>query len=106
MRTDLFAANSRYARTGTTTYTAPDGRMIEHLARRFVPPPERFDEIGEHTVGDGERLDLIAHLHLNDPEQFWRIADANPTLAPQALEAVGRRLRITLPEGMPAPRDE
>ena len=37
-----------------------------------------------------------------DPEQFWRLCDANAAMRPDELtESVGRRLRITLPEGIP-----
>ena len=40
--------------------------------------------------------------YLGDPEQFWRLCDANGAMRPDELtETVGRRLRITLPEGVP-----
>ena len=56
---------------------------------------------------EGERPDTIAAAHLGDPEQFWRICDANSALHPDELVAdVGRRLRITLPEGVPGMTDE
>ncbi|MFZ1707308.1 MAG: LysM domain-containing protein, partial [Anaerolineae bacterium] len=56
----------------------------------------------EHTVAEGERPDLIAAAYLGDPEQFWRLCDANGVMRPEELtEEVGRRLRITLPEGIP-----
>jgi hypothetical protein len=54
-------------------------------------------------VTEGERLDNVTFKYLCDPEQFWRIADANGAVRPEELtEAPGRRLRITLPEGVPA----
>lgn len=53
-------------------------------------------------MNEGERLDQVAAKYLGDPEAFWRIADANGAMRPQALtETAGRRLRITLPEGIP-----
>ena len=56
----------------------------------------------EHTVTEGDRLDNIAARYLGDPEQFWRICDANGVMRPDELtETVGRRLRITMPEGIP-----
>jgi nucleoid-associated protein YgaU len=56
----------------------------------------------EHTVRAEERLDQIAATYLGDPEQFWRIADANRAVAPEELtDEAGRRLRITLPPGIP-----
>jgi len=48
-----------------------------------------------------DRLDNIAAHYLGDPEQFWRLADANNAMRPEELtEEVGRRLRVTHPEGM------
>jgi hypothetical protein len=52
-------------------------------------------------VKEPDRLDNIAARYLGDPEQFWRICDANPILEPEELEVAGRRILITLPEGMP-----
>ncbi|HYJ93740.1 MAG TPA: LysM domain-containing protein, partial [Vicinamibacterales bacterium] len=59
-----------------------------------------FTTLQEHVVVEGERLDLIAAKYLGDSEQFWRICDANGAVRPAELEVVGRRLRITLPEGL------
>jgi hypothetical protein len=82
-----------------------EGKQLIYLRRRFVPPPERFALLVEHTVVEGERVDTIAAQYLGDPEQFWRICDANNVLRPEELiETVGRRLRITLPEGIPTTR--
>ena len=56
----------------------------------------------EHVVGQGDRLDNITARYLGDPEQFWRVCDANRAMRPEELtEEIGRRLRITLPEGIP-----
>ncbi len=96
-----FPPTSRYHAVGTTTLETPDGRTIVYLRRRFVPPPERFELLQEHEVTQGERLDNITAKHLGDPEQFWRLCDANGAVNPAELEEVGRRLRITLPEGIP-----
>jgi nucleoid-associated protein YgaU len=98
----MFGPNSRYYLTKTARLVREDGTEVAYLRRRFVPAPERFALIGEHVVSEGERLDLIAHQYLGDPEQFWRIADANGAVRPEELtEEPGRRLRITLPEGIP-----
>lgn len=100
-----FPQNSRYYTTETTTLTK-DGRTIVYLKRRFVPPPERFATLEEHVVTAGERLDNITAQHLGDPEQFWRVCDANAALRPEELtEELGRRIRITLPEGIPGVSD-
>lgn len=98
----LFQPTSRYHGIETVTLTTADGTISAYLRRRFVPPPERFTLLQEHVVTQGERLDTIAAQYLGDPEQFWRICDANGAMRPEELtEVVGRRLRITLPEGIP-----
>jgi len=98
----MFPINSRYYGIATVTVETQDGKQIIFLRRRFVPPPERFDLLTEHTVSEGERLDNISALYLGDPEQFWRVCDANGVVRPAELtETVGRKIRITLPEGIP-----
>lgn len=102
-----FAANSRYAATETATHTLPDGREVVYLRRRFVPSPENFALLQEHFVVEGERLDVLTARYIGDPEQFWRICDANRALLPDDLTAAaGNVIRITLPEGVPAPSAE
>ncbi len=101
LKTSLFAATSRYFGIDTQTITMADGKIVAYLSRRFLPAPERFQLLYEHTVTQGERLDNIAARQLGDPELFWRIADANRAMRPEELvETVGRKLRITLPEGI------
>jgi hypothetical protein len=97
-----FAPTSRYANVETASYVDADGREIVYVRRRFVGPPERFADIAEHVVSEGDRLDNVTAEHLGDPEQFWRVCDANGALRPDELtEELGRALRITLPEGIP-----
>jgi hypothetical protein len=106
MTSDKFSPSSRYRDTEVAQLRLPDGRTVAYLRRRFVPQPESFALLREHTVRDGDRLDQVAAMHLGDPEQFWRIADANGSVAPEQLtDEVGRRLRITLPAGVPGPDD-
>jgi hypothetical protein len=101
-----FPANSRYHTTPTAELTAPDGRTIVYLRRRFVPQAERFAILREHLVQQGDRLDLLAATYLGDPELFWRLCDANGAIRPDELiETLGRRLRITLPEGIAGASD-
>jgi len=97
----MLSPTSRYAAVETAEFEIEPMRTVRYLRRRFVPAPEQFVVIDEHVVVAGDRLDTIAATHLGDPEQFWRIADANGALRPDDLTAqVGRRLRITLPEGL------
>jgi hypothetical protein len=97
----MFSVTSRYYNVETAELETA-GRKIAYLRRRFIPSPASFALLLEHTVVEGDRLDNITATYLGDPEQFWRICDANGTLRPEELiETVGRRLRITLPEGIP-----
>jgi len=68
-----------------------------------VPPAERFALLQEHVVSQGDRLDDVTALYLSDPEQFWRICDANNAMDPQAMVAdvaadANRLLRIPVPQ--------
>jgi hypothetical protein len=90
---------SRYYNVETAEYTAPQGRTIVYLRRRFLPIPSTETVLAVHTVTQGERLDHIATRYLDDPEQFWRICDANKAMHPEELTAeIGRTLHITLPQ--------
>ena len=102
LEANLFPPTSRYHGLATATRTAADGQEIVYLTRRFVPSPEDLDEIHQHTVQQGDRLDLLAAHYLGDPELFWRLCDANRALQPQELTVtVGRKLRVTMPAGVP-----
>ena len=95
-----FPPTSRYANLELARIEV-NGEAVIYVRRRFVPQPEQFAAIGEHTVVRGERLDHIAAHYFGDPELFWRICDANRALRPEELtETEGRRLVITLPEGV------
>lgn len=102
----LFPPSSRYHGLKTLTYKREDGKEIAYLERRFLPDPADFEDLREHSVVEGDRLDNLAYQYLGDPEQFWRVADANAAMHPDELTAeIGRTLRITLPQGIPgAPR--
>jgi len=97
-----FPPTSRYFGIETTTIETLDGKSYAYLRRRFVPPPERFTMLQEHVVVQGDRIDNVTARYLGDPLQFWRVCDANRAMRPEELtEEQGRRLRITLPEGIP-----
>lgn len=102
---ETFPESSRYRGIETATLEV-EGRVVRYLRRRLVPRPERFALLHEHEVVAGERIDNLAALYLDDPEQFWRLCDANGILRPSDLTAVaGARIRITLPEGVPGVAD-
>jgi nucleoid-associated protein YgaU len=97
-----FPPNSRHHGANVLRLERKPGETIAFLARRFVPQPGRFSTMQEHTVVQGDRLDLIAAKYLGDPELYWRLCDANGALRPDDLiEEIGRRLRITQAAGMP-----
>jgi hypothetical protein len=97
-----FSALSRYAGIEQTPFELADGRMVAYVRRRFLPDPSRFALLQTYQVVQGDRIDNVATLFLGDPEQFWRLADANRAMQPERLlETPGRTLRITLPEGIP-----
>jgi hypothetical protein len=106
MSNDAFPPTSRYHDVDAAVLEGAGGRDIAYIRRRIIAPPERFALLEEHSVSEGERPDTIAARYLGDPEQFWRICDANVVIDPSELTVTpGRRVRITLPEGIPgAPR--
>jgi hypothetical protein len=104
MSNNTFLPTSRYYGLGTVEITLPEGANVTYVERRFVPPRAHFATLREHLVKMGERPDSIAAEELNDSEQFWRICDANGVMRPDDLVAEpGRRVRITLPVGIPGP---
>lgn len=96
-----FAPTSRYYGIPTAQHVLPDGRTVVYVTRRFLPPTENFTPLETLVVGAGERLDNLAARHLGDPQQAWRLCDANGAMLPEALVAeAGTALALTLPEGV------
>jgi hypothetical protein len=95
----MFPPTSRYAGIETAKISTRDGTEIVYLRRRFLPDLRTITVLTEHTVVGGDRLDNITARQLGDPEQFWRVADANQDMKPDDLTAeVGRRIQIPLPQ--------
>jgi hypothetical protein len=105
--TTSFPPTSRYATTAVAEWDPGDGQpRVPYLQRRLCPLPERFSTLYEAAVAGGDRRDLLANRHLGEAELWWRLADANGAIDPRELEGpIGRRLRITLPEGVPGAPD-
>jgi hypothetical protein len=92
----MFFKGSRYENVETITKDE-NGRLVRYKKTRFItqPKPGRA-----HHVSQQDRLDLLAHARLREPERFWRICDLNYALWPDDLLAVpGRAI------GMPAPEE-
>jgi hypothetical protein len=94
-----FAPTSRYYGIATSQLVQADGRTVAYVRRRFLPQPEKFALLQTVGVAAGDR-------YIGDPEQSWRLCDANRAMQPEALVAnVGAMLAITLPEGVPGVGD-
>lgn len=94
----MIGPTSRYAGLRVRVLDTGDGPGIPYLSRRFLPPGDSLPLLQETAVVQGDRLDLIAARTIGDPEQYWRICDANDAVNPVALlQPVGRRLRVPVP---------
>lgn len=99
----MFDPKSRYAKieTATLEVAGRDGRPrpVRYVRRRFVPEPaSNAETLVEHTVFEGDRLDNVTARYLDDPQQFWRLCDANNALHPRELtDEVGKLIKIALP---------
>lgn len=95
----MFEPTSRYYSLDNQTLTMPDGRVVTYKRRRVLPPPGSLQTLTEVEVTQGDRLDLIAARTLGDPEQYWRVCDANNAMNPFDLVAeTGRRVRVPVPK--------
>jgi hypothetical protein len=93
----MFAKGSRYETVPDVVWTDPAGREIVYKRLRVIPSPG--PAVQGYLVSGGDRLDLIAFRLYRDPEQFWRICDANDAMNPPDLTArPGRALRVALPQ--------
>jgi hypothetical protein len=98
----MFDPSSRYYTLETATHVADDGREVAYKRRRFLPRADELKVVAEITLSQGDRLDLLAARLLGDPEQFWRICDANTTLDPLALAAEPGRVVLVAAPQLPA----
>ncbi len=93
----MFVRGSRYEKVADAVYRAASGQSIFYKRLRILPMPPALQA---YTVTLGDRLDLISYRFFQDPQQFWRIADANRAMLPEELTAgAGRRLAIPGTQG-------
>jgi hypothetical protein len=98
----MFPVTSRYYGIDTATFVTDDGCTVAYLRRRFVPDRSNAVVLAKHVVAQGDRLDNVTALYLGDPEQFWRLCDANNAMQPEQLTddtQIGSTLRVPLPQG-------
>ncbi len=80
----VFDRLSRYVNPALEPYEVTDVRGRKVLALPTPEPPlER--SVGRHVKKLPERLDHLASAYLNDPNAFWRIAEANRAVLPDAI---------------------
>ena len=89
----MFARTSRYASVADAVYNDPSGRQITYKILRITPVTTPMTT---HAVAQGDRLDLLSYQYYGDPEQFWRICDANVAMRPDDLLQIGSQLKIPL----------
>jgi hypothetical protein len=85
----VFDAKSRYVKPPLEVYSVTDRRGREVKALPMNEPP-REQSVGEYVKKQGQRLDHLASSLLADPYGFWRIAEVNGVLLPDALEEAER----------------
>lgn len=94
----MFARGSRYETVPEAVHVDASGREVPYKLLRLLPPTP--PTLQTHHVVDGDRLDLLAHRYLGDPELFWRICDANGALRPEELTLEAGRV-LGIPLGVP-----
>jgi hypothetical protein len=80
----VFDRLSRYVKPPLAPYPAVDVRGREV---RALPPPEPPQEVsvGLHVRKEGDVIDQLANAYLADPHAYWRIAELNGAVLPDAL---------------------
>jgi hypothetical protein len=78
----MFDPKSRYVKADSYVVTDARGRSVNVVAPPL--PPEQM-LLGIHLLKQGERLDLLAAKYLSDPAGYWRIAEQNDAMLPEAL---------------------
>jgi hypothetical protein len=81
----MFDEKSRYQKADTFVAIDVRGRAVVVVA---PPPPLPRVLLGIHLLKQGERLDHLAAKYLNNPAEFWRIAEQNNVMLPEALSGV------------------
>ncbi|KAA3662478.1 MAG: LysM domain-containing protein [Chloroflexi bacterium] len=96
----MFPVTSRYHLIETKKMTTAVSQEVIYLKRRFLPDVSSSITLTQHTVTAGERLDNITAVYLGDPEQFWRLGDANSVMHPNQLTAeIDKTIDIPIIQG-------
>ncbi|MCM1983267.1 hypothetical protein [Lyngbya confervoides] len=87
----IFDPKSRYV-LNAELYEVQDSRGRTVMALSVPTPPTQV-LLGEHLRREGQRLDHLANYYLQDPNGYWRLAEFNDVMLPDALAEVNT-LRI------------
>jgi hypothetical protein len=82
----IFDPKSRYQtrKAHLQPYPAVDRRGRAVMAIPMAEPGPQAP-IGQYIRKEGQRLDHLAGAFLNDPNGYWRIAEVNGAVLPDAL---------------------
>lgn len=99
----MFDPQSRYAKvpTASLAVTGADGktRTVTYVRRRPMPVPHQGIVAATHFIVSGDRPDRLAGRYLADPQQYWRLCDAEGVIqADEIAQPLGHRLDIRLPD--------
>ena len=86
----LFPPNSRYHGVDDGRWHGADGATVAYLRRRFVPPPERFALLQEHTVARGRAARPHRRALPRRPGAVLALCDANGAMRPDELTETDR----------------
>jgi len=78
----MFFKGSRYEKVESYRFRRIDGSEVSIKKKRRIPEPKARLI---HTVQEGERTDTLAHRYYRDPLKFWKLADGNSEMNPEAL---------------------
>ena len=78
----VFDKKSRYKNASIYEATDCRGRRVPALTAADRPVQTL---LGEHLRREGQRLDHLANFYLQDCNGFWRIAQLNDAMLPDAL---------------------
>lgn len=79
----VFDPKSRYVKNARV-YQATDRRGQRVLALTPADAPVQR-RLGIHRHKEGQRLDHLAAFYIQDANGFWRIAELNKVMLPEAL---------------------
>ncbi len=78
----MFSEKSRYKNATQYEVTDHRGRTVKVVA---TPTAPQQTIKGYHFLKQGQHIDHLASLYLNDAAGFWRIAEANDSILPESL---------------------